>query len=263
MPASVEAAPGLQITCHRNRCTLTGHRDRGTSGGEARVEALVLGVSGMTGRAVAAALADAGHRVVGTGRSADRFPAALRERGVAFLRSDRHDPVELRAAVGRGADVVVDVLAFTAAHARSVLEASPDVGSVVVVSSKAVYRDAQGRHSNSDEAPDFGGPVTEDTPTLAPDWSGAYDSRAGYGPTRRRWRRCTAVRTCRSPCCARRGSTARGTPTRASSGWSTGCWPASAPSASRTPRAPATTRRPPRTSPRWSSCAPSGPRTAC
>ncbi|MBC3761008.1 NAD-dependent epimerase/dehydratase family protein [Quadrisphaera oryzae] len=145
------------------------------------MRAVVLGVSGMTGRAVAAALADAGHEVVGTGRSPGRFPAVLRERGVAFVRSDRDDPAQVRAVLADGADVVVDVVAYTAAHARSVLEASGDVGSVVVLSSKAVYTDARGRHSNSDHPPDFGGPVGEDTPTLPPDWSGAYDSREGYG----------------------------------------------------------------------------------
>lgn len=148
------------------------------------MKAVVLGVSGMTGRAVAAALAEAGHEVVGTGRSQDRFPPALRERGVAFSRSDRDDPAQVRAALAGGADVIVDVVAYTAAHARSVLEASADVGSVVVVSSKAVYRDARGRHSNSDDPPDFGGLVTEGTPLLAPDWSGQYRSREGYGPNK-------------------------------------------------------------------------------
>ncbi|WP_380176889.1 NAD-dependent epimerase/dehydratase family protein [Kineococcus sp. DHX-1] len=141
----------------------------------------MLGVNGMTGRAIAAALVDAGHQVVGTGRSAERFPAVLRERGVEYLRSDRDDPAQVRAALGPGADVVVDVVAYTAAHARSVVAASSGLGSVVVVSSKAVYVDALGRHSNSDDPPDFGGPVSEDNPVLAPDVTGNYASREGYG----------------------------------------------------------------------------------
>ncbi|MEW1956818.1 NAD-dependent epimerase/dehydratase family protein [Kineococcus sp. NPDC059986] len=146
------------------------------------MRAVVLGVNGMTGRAVATELVEAGHQVVGTGRSGERFPAALRERGVEFLRSDRDDPAQVRAALGPGADVVVDVVAYTAAHARSVLAVSAGIGSVVVLSSKAVYVDALGRHSNSDDPPDFGRPVVEGNPVLAADFSGEYASREGYGP---------------------------------------------------------------------------------
>lgn len=145
---------------------------------------VVLGVNGMTGRAIATALVAAGHEVVGTGRSADRFPAVLRDLGVEFLRSDRDDPAQVRTALGAGADVVVDVVAYTADHARSVVACSSGIGSVVVVSSKAVYVDDRGRHSNSDDPPDFGGPVAEGDPVLPPDPSGNYASREGYGPNK-------------------------------------------------------------------------------
>ena len=142
---------------------------------------LVFGVNGMTGRAVAAALAAAGWQVAGAGRSAERFPLALRELGVAFVPADRDDAKTVHTAVGGGFDVVIDAVAYTAAHARSLLAASGDIGSIVAVSSKAVYVDAEGRHSNTDEPPDFGGPVAEDTATMAPDFSGDYMSRLGYG----------------------------------------------------------------------------------
>lgn len=145
------------------------------------MRAVVLGVNGMTGRAIANALVDAGHEVVGTGRSAERFPTALRERGAEFLRSERNAPAEVRSALAPGADVVVDVVAYAAAQARSVLTSSSGIGSVVVVSSKAVYVDALGRHSNSDDPPDFGSPVSEDNPVLVPDPTGGYASREGYG----------------------------------------------------------------------------------
>ncbi len=144
----------------------------------------MLGVNGMTGRAIATALVAAGHEVVGTGRSADRFPAVLRDLGVEFLQSDRDDPAQVRTALGPGADVVVDVVAYTGAHARDVLAVSSGIGSVVVVSSKAVYVDDRGRHSNSDDPPDFGGPVSEDNAVLASDSSGNYASREGYGPNK-------------------------------------------------------------------------------
>lgn len=145
------------------------------------MKAVVLGVSGLTGRAVAAELAVHGWQVVGTGRDAGRFPAALAERGVGFVRSDRTSRAELAAVLGPGADLVVDCVCYTGAQARDLVEHAPGIGSAVVLSSKAVYVDDHGRGSNTDEPPDFGGPVTETRATLPPDWSGDYDSREGYG----------------------------------------------------------------------------------
>ena len=49
-----------------------------------------------------------------------------------------------------------------------------------MISSKAVYVDDAGRHSNSDESPAFDGPITEAQPTLAPG-DGDYRTRDGYG----------------------------------------------------------------------------------
>lgn len=145
----------------------------------------VLGVNGLTGRAIAADLADAGHDVVGTGRAPERFPDGLAERGVAFERSDRTDPAGLASTLRGGADVVVDCAGYTAQHARALVAAAGDsVGSIVALSSKAVYVDSQRRHSNSDEAPDFGAPVPESCAVLDPDFSGEYDSREGYGPNK-------------------------------------------------------------------------------
>src|SRR6185437_15002770 len=121
----------------------------------------VLGVNGMTGRAIAAEFAQAGWQVLGTGRAASRFPAPLRASGVSFVRSDRADPDELGAVLGRGADVVVDCLCYTAEQADQLLRYASDFSTAVVLSSKAVYRDDRGRHSNSPEPPRFDGPVTE------------------------------------------------------------------------------------------------------
>jgi len=49
-----------------------------------------------------------------------------------------------------------------------------------MVSSKAVYVDEAGNHSNSDVAPRFGGPIRETQATMAPG-DGYFDSREGYG----------------------------------------------------------------------------------
>ncbi|MGH2914940.1 MAG: NAD-dependent epimerase/dehydratase family protein [Solirubrobacteraceae bacterium] len=147
------------------------------------MRAVVLGVSGLTGRAIAAELADAGWDVVGTGRDGSRFPDALRAR-VRFVRSDRHDAEQLRELLASGADAVIDCLCYTAQHARALVDCRAAFGSAVVLSSKAVYIDDGGRHSNSDQPPRFGGAVSEQQPVLAPDWSGAFASREGYGPNK-------------------------------------------------------------------------------
>jgi nucleoside-diphosphate-sugar epimerase len=145
---------------------------------------VILGVNGVCGRAIAAELSGAGWEVVGTGRDPQRFPATLRDRGVRFECSDRHDPAQLDRVLGAGADVVVDCVCYTAEHARQLLTHHGSFGSAVVLSSKAVYVDDHGRHANSDDAPRFDGPVSEGRRVLEPDFSGAFASREGYGPNK-------------------------------------------------------------------------------
>lgn len=132
------------------------------------------------GHAIAGRLLDAGWRVEVTGRHAAHLDENLLAGGVTFRCSDRHDPAQLASAVGHGADLVVDCACFTAQHAREVAALLGDVTSMVMVSSKAVYVDDEGRHSNSDDAPVFVNPIREDQPTLAPG-SGDFRSREGYG----------------------------------------------------------------------------------
>jgi len=50
-----------------------------------------------------------------------------------------------------------------------------------MISSKAVYVDPQGNHSNSDDPPRFDTAVSESQPTLLPREDVPYDSREGYG----------------------------------------------------------------------------------
>lgn len=145
------------------------------------VHVVILGVNGVTGLAIASELSSRGCEVVGTGRDIRRFPATLRDRGVQFVCSDRHDMAQLDRLLAAGTDVVVDCLCYTAEHARQLLAHRGSFGSAVVLSSKAVYVDDQGRHSNSDDSPRFDGPVSERQPVLEPDFSGAFDSRQGYG----------------------------------------------------------------------------------
>ena len=81
---------------------------------------------------------------------------------------------------GDSADLLVDCVCFTAADATSLLPYAREAGSTVMISSKAVYVDGDGNHSNSPTKPDFGGPVPETQPTMAP---GGGDSQTaeGYG----------------------------------------------------------------------------------
>lgn len=139
----------------------------------------MLGGTGQVGAAVARRLIAAGWDVDLTGRNRPRVEVE----GARFTRSDRTDSEDLREAIGPGADLLVDNVCYTAAHARLVLPLLDRVGSTVTMSSKAVYVDAHGNHSNSDERPDFGGPIKETQPTLAPG-DMPYDSREGYGPNK-------------------------------------------------------------------------------
>jgi nucleoside-diphosphate-sugar epimerase len=143
--------------------------------------AIILGGTGLLGRATALRLAASGWDVSVTGRDPERMPAALAEAGVRHLRSDRRDPAALAETLRGGAELLVDALCFTADDARLLLPHLGGIGTSVMFSSKAVYVDADGRHINSDERPQFGGPVREDTDTLEPAWDGRYRSREGYG----------------------------------------------------------------------------------
>jgi nucleoside-diphosphate-sugar epimerase len=139
--------------------------------------ALILGGTGATGRATGRRLLAAGWDVALTGRNPKRMPSDL---AATFIESDRRDPEGLRAAVGDGADLVVDCVCYTAADAQLLIPLLGNIGSTVMLSSKAVYVDDEGRHSNSDDSPSYGGPVREMQPTLPPG-AGDYTTREGYG----------------------------------------------------------------------------------
>lgn len=142
--------------------------------------ALVLGGTGLVGRAIALRLGRAGWRIEVTGRDAANMPTDLAAAGVSFVRADSRDGSEVAAAFGAGADLLVDCVCYTAEDARRLLPFARNATSIVMVSSKAVYVDAAGNHSNSDVAPRFDGPIRETQPTVAPK-NIALNSREGYG----------------------------------------------------------------------------------
>jgi nucleoside-diphosphate-sugar epimerase len=142
--------------------------------------AVILGGTGAIGRSTAARLLAAGWNVDYTGRDSSRAVAELDAAGARFLRFDNDESGAVRAVIGAGADLVVDCVCFNAAHATALVDTLGNVGHTVMISSKAVYVDARGNHSNSPEPPDFGGPITETQPTLAPGFDD-YRSALGYG----------------------------------------------------------------------------------
>ena len=214
--------------------------------------ALILGGTGAIGRATAHRLLDAGWQVDLTGRDPAHLPAALAAAGARFAVSDRGDPGQLAAILGDGADLLVDCVCFTAADATALLALARAADSTVLISSKAVYVDEAGHHSNSAVRPDFGGPVRETQPTPDPG-AGTTRLRRATGRTRSRPSSCWTA-ACRSACCARPRSTARGPGSPGSGGSSSGCWTAGPWSSSRTAVRAWTIRpRPPtsRRSSRW------------
>jgi nucleoside-diphosphate-sugar epimerase len=142
---------------------------------------VVLGGTGLIGRAAARRLLAAGWDVTAVGRDRSHMPDDVAAVGGRFVAADRDESGELAAAVGAGADLLVDCLCFTAGHARGLLPLLDDVGSTVMISSKAVYVDAAGNHVNSAAAPEFDGPVRESQPTMTPREDIEYRSRDGYG----------------------------------------------------------------------------------
>jgi nucleoside-diphosphate-sugar epimerase len=147
--------------------------------------ALILGGTGAMGGATAARLARDGWAVDVTGRDPTLMPPELAAAGVRFHPVDRGDARGIERLVGDGVDLLVDLLAFTAADVAALVPVMRASGSVVVASSRAVYVDAAGRHLNGDAPPRFPGPIPESTRTLAP---AAPDTdpltRDGYAPSK-------------------------------------------------------------------------------
>jgi nucleoside-diphosphate-sugar epimerase len=142
--------------------------------------ALILGGTGAIGRATARRLLAEGWRVELTGRDPARMPAELASAGARFVPAERGDVDRLTALVGDGVDLLVDCLCYTAADAAQLLDLGIHAGSTAMISSKAVYVDADGNHSNSKAPPVFDRAIDEEQPTLAPG-GGDHTTREGYG----------------------------------------------------------------------------------
>ncbi|MBB3081116.1 NAD-dependent epimerase/dehydratase family protein [Streptomyces violarus] len=132
--------------------------------------AVVIGATGQIGRAAVGALARDGWEVTAVSRGGGRHPRW--PDGVQAVRADREDDAALSAAVGDGCDVLVDMVAFDAGHARQLTGLAGRVGSAVVISSVSVYEDDRGRgfdtQSEPGGFPEYPLPLTEAQRTVRP-----------------------------------------------------------------------------------------------
>src|SRR5215472_6541143 len=130
--------------------------------------AVLIGGTGQIGRAAARALAADGWEVVALSRSGT-LPDGLAELGVEAVAADRADDAALREALGEGADVVLDTVAYGREHGEQLNGLAGLVGSLVVISSASVYADDEGRALDGEgEFPQLPAPIPETQRTAAP-----------------------------------------------------------------------------------------------
>ncbi len=142
--------------------------------------AIILGGTGVIGQAVGRRLLENGWTVELCARHASGMPDDLRAAGATFTVMDRSDSASVGGVLSAGADLLVDCLAFTRRDVGRVVPHLAGIGSAVMISSKAVYVDDDGRHVNSPAGPRFPVPIREDNPVMAPA-DGDHRSREGYG----------------------------------------------------------------------------------
>jgi len=131
--------------------------------------AVLIGGTGLIGRAAARALAEDGWDVVAVSRSGT-LPEGLAELGVESIAADRADDTQLRAALGSGANVVYDSVAMNREHGEQLNGLDGLVGSLIVISTGSVYADDAGRALDGEggEPPVLPVPIPETQRTAEP-----------------------------------------------------------------------------------------------
>ncbi|MCF1643740.1 NAD-dependent epimerase/dehydratase family protein [Streptomyces indiaensis] len=132
--------------------------------------AVVIGAGGQIGRPAVEALAKDGWEVTAVSRGGGRDEGT--PGGVRTRRLDREDDAALTALIGDGCDLVVDLVAYSARHARQLTGLADRIGAAVVMSTVSVYDDGTGRGfdtmSEPDGLPRYPVPITEDQSTVPP-----------------------------------------------------------------------------------------------
>ena len=108
------------------------------------LSALVIGGTGLIGAATVRRLAERGFEVTAAARGTVEPPQGLSEQA-RLIELDRTEDDALCNAVGDGYDVVVDTAAYRVEDAEQLVGLTGRIGSLVVLSSAAVYADAAGR----------------------------------------------------------------------------------------------------------------------
>jgi nucleoside-diphosphate-sugar epimerase len=142
--------------------------------------AFVLGGTGQIGTEVAKLLARSGWKVTTCDRGSRAPSPELAGLGVQRRVGDRQVAGDLEGALGSGADVLIDTVAFDSRDARQLAGLASVVGSVVAISSASVYCDIRGRTldeaTREEEFPVLPVPVSEDHTAVAPG-AGTYSTR--------------------------------------------------------------------------------------
>ncbi|MFJ4244135.1 NAD-dependent epimerase/dehydratase family protein [Streptomyces iakyrus] len=132
--------------------------------------AVVIGACGQIGSPAVQALARDGWEVTAVSRGGGRaedWPGEVRTR-----RLDREDDAALGSLIGEGCDLVVDLVAYGARHARQLTGLAGRIGAAVVVSSVSVYEDGEGRGFDTmgepGGLPRYPVPIGEDQVTVPP-----------------------------------------------------------------------------------------------
>lgn len=131
------------------------------------MKAIIIGASGQIGYAFYRLLHKAGWEVVLLSRR--ELPYTVDRQLTQKLSFDRYDENEFRKMMSSGADLVIDLVAFSDREAFQLLETQADYSHLIVLSSSSVYKDAHGR--TLDEAatcgfPEFDTPILETNATV-------------------------------------------------------------------------------------------------
>jgi nucleoside-diphosphate-sugar epimerase len=130
---------------------------------------VLIGGTGLIGRAAARALAEDGWDVVAVSRTG-ALPEGLAELGVESVTADRENDADLRSALGTRADVVYDSVAMNREHGEQLNRLEDLIGSLVVISTASVYADDEGRAFDGEggDLPRLPVPILETQPTAEP-----------------------------------------------------------------------------------------------
>ncbi|NNC12666.1 NAD(P)H-binding protein [Planctomonas sp. JC2975] len=131
--------------------------------------AFIIGGTGQIGAATARRLAEHGWSVMIAHRGAHEGDSMLTDLDVTTVRLDRND-TETLIPLADGHDLVLDAVAYEPRHAQQLAQLAGLVGSLVVISTGAVYQDADGRSldtaTSEDAMPRFPDPIDESQPTV-------------------------------------------------------------------------------------------------